>query len=332
MTQDSQGFSRRALLKSMAAAGVLAGLPVVAVRAAERFPAKPVTIIVPYAAGGTVDLYFRDLAKLAAKHLGQSILVENKAGAGGAMGAIQLARVPKSDGYTLAVATEGLLRLPYLEQVEYDINRDFTYVIGLAAFNFGLAVRKDSPFNSLAEVIRAGRERPGAVNYAAGNANTTMPLMMAKVAKDTGTRLLHVPFRSGIEMLQALLGGHVDMIMDSSGGMGSQIDAGTLRLLATFGETRSLRWPGVPTAKELGVDATGILYFGLVAAKDLDSGSVSVLHDALRKAIAEPEHTELLKKFDMLPWYQSPGDFKDIFARGYKRYGEILQQAGMRKK
>lgn len=330
MDRETCRSTRRALLKSLVVASVMAAGSMPAVEAAERYPAKPVTIIVPYGAGGTVDLYFRELAKMTARHLGQTILIENKAGAGGAMGAILLASMPKSDGYTLTVATEGLLRLPYMEKVAYDINRDFSYVIGLAAFNFGVAVRKDSPFKSWPDIVKAGRERPGTLKYSAGLANTTMPLMMAGVEKATGTRLVHVPFRSGTEMLTALLGGHVDMIMDSNGGMASQIDSGGVRLLATFGETRSLRWPQVPTSKELGVDALGVLYFGLVAAKDLDPAAVTILHDAFRKSMAEPEHTQLLKNIDMLPWYKNPADFRSAFAAGYKRYGEILQQAGMR--
>ena len=332
MSRESHhGFSRRTVIKTLAAGGALAGLPVSRARAQDQFPAQPVTLIVPYGAGGTTDLYFRALAEIAAKHLGQSIIIDNKPGVGGAMGAIILAKATKSDGYTISQAPEGILRLPYLEQVSFDLTKDFTYVIGLAAYNFGVAVRKDSPFKTFQDVIKAARERPGELKYSAGLANTTMPLMMAKVEKDTGAKLLHVPYRNGTEMLTAVLGGHVDMIMDSNGGMATQIDSGEIRLLATYGETRSLRWPDVPTAREGGVDALGVMYFGLITAKGLDKATTTVLHDAFKKAMAEPQHEVLLKNIDMLPWYKSPDEFRDSFVQGYKNYADILEKAGLRK-
>jgi tripartite-type tricarboxylate transporter receptor subunit TctC len=322
--------SRREVIGGLAAGAAAATLPASLARA-QQFPARPITLIVPYGAGGTTDLYFRGLQKLATKHFPQPIVIENKPGVGGAMGAVIVAKTTKADGYTISQAPEGILRVPHMEDVPYNVETDFTYIMGLAAYNFGIAVRKDSPIKSFAEFMELGKKRPGEITYSAGLANTTMPLMLAQAEQKYGSKFMHVPFRSGTEMMNAVLGKHVDVILDSSGGMAGQIDSGEVRLLATFGDQRSLRWSDAPTAKESGFDMIAMMYFGLIAGKGLDPEPLRVLHDGFKKAIDDPEHQTLLKQMDMLPWYKTSDEFRTFAIQTFKDYGDILAKAGFKK-
>lgn len=326
----SKSISRRQALQGLAGAAAL-GMSHTRAFAASDFPSGPVTMIVPYGAGGTTDLFLRQLAVLTEKELKQTIVIDNRPGAGGAMGALMLADETKSDGYKISQAPEGILRLPYLEKVSFDLENNYSYICGIAGYNFGIAVRKDSPFKSFEDFIEAGKAKPGEITYSAGLANTTMPLMMARVTQLTGATFLHTPFKNGTEMINAVLGGHVDAVLDSNGGMVGQIDSGELRLLATFGESRSLRWPDIPTIKDLGIDATGVMYFGMIAAKGLEQGRLDILHQAFRKAMEQPAFADLCRNMDMLPWYKPPAEFRAFMINRYAEYGKILEEAGLRR-
>lgn len=326
----SPHISRRVALH-----GLGAGLSLIAVgseASAQTYPGgKPVAVIVPYGPGGTVDIYVRKLLPLVAPHLpGGSFIVDNRPGVGGVMGAIMM-KATRPNGYTVTIGTEGMLRLPYLETVDLDIENGFTYICGLATFNFGIAVRKDSSIKTFAEFIEAGKQTPEKVVYAAGLPNTTMPLMMTQLTRKTGATYLYTPYKSGAEMLTAVLGGHVDAIIDSTGGFASHVDSGNLRLLATFGESRSLRWSDIPTAKELGFDVTGVLCFGLIGPAGMDKAVTETLHRAFKAALDDPQHVVALKELDTMFWYQSPENYKRIFVEKYKEYGAIFDSLGMKK-
>src|ERR1041385_3677716 len=237
----------------------------------QTFPAKPLTLICPWPAGGTTDTHLRKFAEVAQKYLGEPVVIENKPGGGGMIGPAQMAHLAKPDGYTVSQLPITAFRLPHQRAVDWDPLKDFTYVIGITGYTFGVVVRADSPFKSFRELLDYARAHPGQLSYATPGTGTSPHLLMEEVAMKTGVTFLHVPFKGFAEGSQALLGGHVMAHSDSTG-WGRFVDAGQVRLLVTFGEKRT-KW-GAPTAKELGYDLVSYSPHGLVRPRGLRGAGV----------------------------------------------------------
>jgi tripartite-type tricarboxylate transporter receptor subunit TctC len=272
------------------------------------FPNKPIHLVVPWPAGGSTDRHLRAFAEAAGRQLGQPVLVVNTPGAGGTLGPAQMAATAKPDGYTLSQFPLGMIRLPHMQKASWDPMKDFTYVIGLSGYTFGLTVKADSPYKSFKDMIEAARKSPGKINYASTGTGTTPHLIIEEVALKTGISLVHVPFKGNADSTQALLGGHVDSQSDATG-WGPHVDSGRMRLLVTFGEKRTRRWPNVPTAKELGIDVVTNSPYGIVGPKGMDPAVVKVLHDAFKRAMDDPEHLKVVDQLDQTAWYKSPEEY-----------------------
>jgi tripartite-type tricarboxylate transporter receptor subunit TctC len=298
---------------------------------AQDFPAKPVTLICPWPAGGTTDQYMRALAQLTTKYLGQPIVIENKPGAGGTLGAVALATAAKPDGYTLSQIPISVFRFPHMQKVAFDPAKDFTYVIGLSGYTFGLVVRPETPWQTLDEFIAAGKAKPGTITYGTPGAGTSPHLLVEDLEQKTGAKFQHVQFKGNAEGMNAFLGGHIDAVSDSSG-WGAHVDAGKARLLATFGEQRTKRWPAVPTAKELGIDLVYPSPFGLAGPKGMDPKVVQTLHDAFRKALDDPEHQKVLDKLDQVLWYRNTADYARIAAESIEAERKTIERLGLLRK
>src|SRR5689334_22374093 len=288
-----------------AAAAAWATFTLCAVQA-QDFPNRPITLIVPWPAGGSTDTHLRKLAELAAKHLGQPVIVENRPGAGGMLGPAAMAASAKPDGYTISQMTVAGFRQPYMQKVDWDPIRDFTYIIGVSGYTFGVVVKSDSPFKTFDDFIAYARANPGQLSYSSTGNGTSPHLLMEEVSAKANVHLLHVPFKGNADSTQALLGGHV-MAQSDATGWGKFVDAGTFRLLVTFGEERT-RW-GAPTAKELGYDIVSYSPYGLVGPKGMDPKVVKVLHDAFKKAMDDPENRKMLQQLDQVYWYKSTEDY-----------------------
>jgi tripartite-type tricarboxylate transporter receptor subunit TctC len=273
---------------------------------AQDFPTRPITLIVPWPAGGSTDTHLRKLAELAAKHLGQPVIVENKPGAGGMLGPLGMAGSAKPDGYTISQMTVAAFRQPYMQKVEWDPIRDFTYIIGVSGYTFGVVVKSDSPFKTFDDFIAYAKANPGKLSYSSTGNGTSPHLLMEEVSAKANVQLLHVPYKGNADSTQALLGGHV-MAQSDATGWGKFVDAGTFRLLVTFGDERT-RW-GAPTAKELGYDIVSYSPYGLVGPKGMDPKVVKILHDAFKKAMDEPENKKMLQQLDQVYWYKSTEDY-----------------------
>jgi tripartite-type tricarboxylate transporter receptor subunit TctC len=273
---------------------------------AQGYPSRPITLICPWPAGGPTDTHLRKLAELASRTLGQPIIVENKPGAGGMLGPASMARAAAPDGYTLSQLTINALRQPHLQKVEYDPLKDFTYIIGVSGYTFGLVVKSESPIKSLADVITYAKANPGKFSYGSTGIGTSPHLLVEELASKAGVQLLHVPFKGNADSTQALMGGHT-MAQSDSTGWGKFVDAGTFRLLVTFGEQRT-RW-GAPTAKELGYDVVSYSPYGIAGPKGMDPKIVKIIHDAFKKAMDEPEHKAILQQLDQIYWYKSPEEY-----------------------
>lgn len=240
---------RRTILKAIAASAVCAGgLDAFA----QAYPSRPIRLISSLGAGGMSDTFIRASCQLASKHLGQPIVVENRPGASGVLGAVAMAQIPKGDGYVLMQSLMTMIRLPHLQNVGFDPLKDLEYISGLAAASYGIAVRADSPYRSLQDLVAAARARPGQVSYGSIGSGSAPFMVMEELGLLQGVQWLHVPHKSGAETNNALLGGVVEAVSDSTS-WGPLVDSGKFRLLATFGEKRLKQWPSAPTARELGI-------------------------------------------------------------------------------
>lgn len=314
------------MLKRALAATAAALLLAPALSAAQDFPTRPITLIVPWPAGGSTDTHLRKLGELASKHLGQPIVIENKPGAGGMLGPAGMAKNAKPDGYTLSQLTIAAFRQPHMQKVDWDPLKDFTYIIGVSGYTFGVVVKSDSPIKSFDDLIQQARASPGKVSYASTGIGTSPHLVMEEVASKAGVQLLHVPFTGNAPSTQALMGGHV-MAQSDATGWARHVDAGTFRLLATFGEQRT-RW-GAPTAKELGYDVVSYSPYGIVGPRGMDPKVVRILHDAFRKAMDDPEHQKVLQQLDQISWYKSSEEYARWAAETLASERKTIERLGL---
>jgi tripartite-type tricarboxylate transporter receptor subunit TctC len=317
--------ARRGLL--IAAAGAALAAPFGSALA-QAYPTKPITLIVPWPAGGSTDRHHRALAEIASKYLGQNIIIENKPGAGGTLGPGSMALNAKPDGYTISQYPMGMLRLPHMQKVNWSPINDFTFIIGVSGYTFGFVVKSDSRFKSFKEYIEAARKKPGEIDYGSTGNGTSPHLLMEELSAAANVKLNHVPFKGNADLMQALLGGHVMAGSDASG-WDKFIDNGQMRLLVTFGEKRTKRWPQVPTAKDLGYNVVGSSPYGLVGPKGMDPAVVKTLHDAFKKAMDDPKHQEVLAQLNQDMWYRSGEDYKSWAIATYAKDKLLIDRLGL---
>ena len=305
--------------------GLLAAL-CAASAAAQGFPSKPLTLICPWPPGGSTDVHLRKFAEIAQKYLGQPMIVDNKPGGGGMIGPSQMAKLARADGYTVAQLPITAYRLPHQRQVDWDPLNDFSYIIGISGYTFGVVVKSDSPFKTFKDLIEYARANPGKLSYGSTGQGTSPHLLMEEVAGKTGVQMLHVPFKGNADSTQALMGGHI-MAQSDATGWGRHVDAGTFRLLVTFGEKRT-KW-NAPTARELGIDIVSYSPYGLVAPKGLDGQTTRFLHDAFRKTLDDPEHLKVLQTLDQVYWYKSSEDYAKWAAETLKAERATIERVGL---
>ena len=318
--------TRRLLLATAAAAAMLAPL---GNAMAQAYPsARPVTLIVPWPAGGSTDRHLRGLAEIAAKHLGQQIIIENKPGAGGTLGPSQMAMTAKPDGYTIAQYPMGMLRIPHMNKVAWHPINDFTFIMGVSGYTFGMTVKSDAPFKTFNDYIEAARKQPGKIDYGSTGVGTSPHLLMEEVAANAKVNLVHVPYKGNADMQQALLGGHV-MAQSDATGWDKFVDSGQMRLLVTFGEKRTKRWPNVPTAKELGYNVVSTSPYGLVGPKGMDPAVVKKLHDAFKAAMDDPQHLALLEQLNQEAWYRTGDEYRQWATETFQRDKALIERLGL---
>jgi len=306
--------------------GLAAGLLLASAAQAQQFPSKPVTLIVPWPAGGSTDIYFRKLGEITAKNLGQALVIENRPGGSGMNGPATMAKTAKPDGYTISQLAITAFRMPHMQKVDWDPLTDFTYIIGLAGYTFGIVVKSDSPFKTFSDLIAYAKANPGKLSYATPGTGTSLHLAMEEIAVKAGVQFLHVPFKGYGDGAIALMGGHVMVQVDSTG-WARQVDQGAQRLLATLGDKRT-RW-NAPTVKELGVDTVSNSPFGLVGPKGMPREAVKVLHDVFRKSLDDPEYLKMLAQLDQSAWYQSGEDYARWAAETLKAERATIERVGL---
>ena len=275
---------------------------------AQAFPSRPITLIVPWPAGGSTDRHLRALAEIAGKNLGQNVIVQNVPGGGGTTGPGNMALQAKPDGYTIAQFPMGMLRIPHMQKTQWNPLTDFSFIIGVTGYTFGFVVKADSPYKTFNDYVEAARKQPGKIDFGSTGTGTSPHLLIEETADAAKVELNHIPFKGNADLMQALLGGHVMAASDATG-WDKFVDAGQMRLLVTFGEARIKKWPNVPTAKELGYKVVANSPYGLVGPKGMDPAVMKTLHDAFKKAMDDPKHLEVLEQLNQPTWYKNSADY-----------------------
>lgn len=273
----------------------------------------------------------RVLAETTSKYLGQPVVIENKAGGSGTVGGATMAATAKPDGYTVSQIPITIFRLPYMMKVTWDPLKDFTYIIHLTGYTFGVVVKADSPWKTWNEFIAYAKSNPAKVTYATPGAGTTLHITMETIAMRQGIKWIQVPMKGGGETTPAVLGGHVTATADSTG-WAPQVDAGHLRLLVTWGNQRTKKWPDVPTLKELGFGIVSNSPFGIAGPKGMDPKVVKILHDAFKKGMEDPAYLKILERLDMEPFYKNTEDYVKYVKEMCEEEKVIVDKLGLRKK
>jgi tripartite-type tricarboxylate transporter receptor subunit TctC len=297
---------------------------------AAEYPTRPITLIVPFAAGVSADLLFRGLADIASKHLGQPIIVDNRSGASATLGPAQLATA-KPDGYTIGQIPLPVFRLPLMQKTTFDPLKDFRYIILLAGYQLGAVVKADSQFKTWADVIAYAKANPGKFTYSTIGAATTPGIATELAAREAGVQMTHVPSKGGGESIAAVLGGHVDMIVESPA-WAPLVAAGQLRLLVVLGSEREKSWPDVPALKEVGYSFDFDSPTGLAGPKGMDPAIVQKLHDAFKKAYDDPQMPAHYQKIQFSRRYMNSADYTALAAKLVADERAALTKVGLLKK
>ena len=293
------------------------------------FPSRPITLWVPWPAGGSTDLTMRLLADIAGRHLGQRIVVENRGGAGGTL-AMPILQNATPDGYTIAQMPQPVLRAPWMQKVLWDPIRDTTPIIQLSGVTFGLLTYPGSGIRSLDDMFAFARTHPSVLTVATNGVGTTPHLLMDQLMAIKRLTYTHVPYKGTAEQMLAVASGNVDVGVNASG-FAPYVDSGRLRLITVFSEQRSKRWPHTPTATELGYPLAASSPYGLAGPRGLPTPIVKTLHDAFRQALFDPVHVAELDKYDQLPDYLGPEAYGRALKEAYAAEKRHVESLGLSK-
>ncbi len=309
MPSAGSGYGRRAAL-ALAGAGLAA--PALA---QGKFPDRPIRLIIPWPPGGSADAQLRSMAEIAGKALGQTVVTENRPGASGTLGAQFLTTQARPDGYTLSQMHLSIIRRPYIvRNPPWDAVRDFSHIIGLCGWMYGIAVKADGPIKSWADYLAYARANPGRLTYTTSGIATTNHLTMEEIAAREKIDIVHVPYRASNEAAVAVASGEVMSVADSSA-WAPLVEGGQLRLICVWTAERSPRFPQAPTLRELGYDMVITSPYGISGPKGMDPGVVRLLHDAFHAALMDPANAAVRANFDMPLEYYPSAEYRQFIAR-----------------
>ncbi|MDT7837175.1 tripartite tricarboxylate transporter substrate binding protein [Aquabacterium sp. OR-4] len=319
--------ARRRLLGAASALALGQAFGATLAHAQAPFPTRPITLWLPWPAGGATDLTFRILADNVARRLGQKVLVENRGGAGGTL-AMPILQQAAPDGYTLAQLPQTALRAPWTRKVLWDPIRDTTPIIQISGVTFGIVVPANSPFKGLDDLFAFAKAHPGELTIATNGTGTTPHVVMDDLFGRRGLSFNHVPYKGTSEQMIAVSTGQVQVGVNSNG-FAPFVDSGRLRLLVTFGEHRTRRWPGVPTLKELGHGIVATSPYGIVGPAGMPAPVVAVLHEAFRAAMNDPAHVAELAVYDQELNYLGPQEYGRALRLAYETERKVVERLGL---
>jgi tripartite-type tricarboxylate transporter receptor subunit TctC len=301
-------------------------------QAQTQFPDKPIRFLIGFATGGPTDLSTRALAIAGGRLLGQPMVVQNMPGAGGTLAMAELARQP-ADGYTVAFTTTSYKALTaHQQKPPFDLN-ELQTLLGYAEFRHLLFVRADSPHKTIDDLVRFAKANPGALKFGHVGMGTSLHLQGMAFFKGVGAQVLDVPYKGSAEFTNAVLGGHVDMAFIEVAGIRSLARAGTVRLLVTLTPQRFAEYPEVPTALERGVEGPELFNpeLGVAVRKGTPPERVKRLHDALRRAIDEPDFAKAMNDMGLKSGYMAPEGFDAIVTKAEARALPLMKETGILK-
>jgi tripartite-type tricarboxylate transporter receptor subunit TctC len=291
------------------------------------FPTRPITLWLPWPAGGATDLTFRVLAEAASRQLGQKVVIENRGGAGGTL-AMPILQQAAPDGYTVAQMPQPVLRAPHLQKLLWDPIRDTTPIIQLSGVTFGMLTQPGSGVKTLDDVFAYARTHPSALTVATNGVGTTPHLVIDELMAAKGLTYVHVPYKGTAEQMLAVASGQVVIGINSTG-FAPFVDSGKLRLLLTLGAQRSKRWPQVPTLKELGYGIVAMSPYGLAGPRGMPAAIVQTLHDAFKAALHDPAHVAELAKYDQDVAYLGAEDYARSLREAYAAERRNVERLGL---
>lgn len=312
------------------AAGGAALLAAPSLFAQDKFPSRPITLIAPWPAGGSSDAIMRAFGQSASKILGVPVVIENKPGVGGTLGASAMVQA-KPDGYTITQLPLGIYRLPHMQNMPFNPVTDITHIVCLTGYTFGIACTADAPFKNLKEMVAYAKANPGKLEYGHTGTGTTPHLAIEEFSEKAGIKLNPIPFKGSAEIMQAILGGHI-RVMSGTTEFAPHVQSGKLRLLATLGSQRNKAFPDVPTVKESGWDTITESPFGIGGPKNMDPAVVKVLHDAFKATLDDPEVKAALDKFFQPTIYMNTADYTAYAQRTFAAEKATIERLGLAKK
>jgi tripartite-type tricarboxylate transporter receptor subunit TctC len=296
--------------------------------AQDKYPSKPITLIVGYAPGGAAEITARALGNAASKFLGQPIVITTKPGAGSAV-ALGILKNEKPDGYTIAQLATGGINAQFLNKVPYDVVKDFTHIMHYSMTQSGIVVRGDAPWKTYKDFIEYAKANPGKIRYGTAGPGSPGNMGMEQLAMLAGIKVTHIPFEGTSNAIAALLGGHVEACSESTF-FKPHVVSGRLRLLVSYGDERISFAPNVPSLKELGFDMAPLSVFGIIGPKGLSPQIVSTLDDAFKKAMNDPDVKKLFTEMDILPKYLGPVDFSKYLVKMNNDVSIVVKQLGLK--
>jgi tripartite-type tricarboxylate transporter receptor subunit TctC len=303
-------MDRRQILKGFATLPALTALPALA---QGDWPSRNINMIVPFPPGGQADLAARPVAAALEKILGRAVVVENRGGAGGAVGNAAAARA-EPDGYTILMTLSSLAVLPEADRLfdrkpSYEVSQ-LAPIARVLADPTLLAIPADAPWKTLQDLVDDAKQRPGQIPYGSSGPYGTLHVSMEMFASEAGIKLLHVPYRGAGPAVTALLAGQIKALASAPGVLKPQVDEGKLRVLANWGAGRVPSFPDLPTFKELGYpNVEFYIWAGLFAPKGLPDPIMTRLRAAMRQAMADPAVVRVFENAGSPPAYQDAEDF-----------------------
>ncbi len=294
---------------------------------AQTFPDKPIRFILGFAAGGPTDLSVRALAAVAGRQLGQSLVVSNMTGAGGTLAMAELARAP-ADGYLISMHTSSYKAMTaHTQKLSFDLDEVRT-LLGYAEFRHLMFVKADAPWANIDELIAYGKANPGVLKFGHVGPGTSLQLQGLLYFRSAGVQVTDVPYRGSSEFTNAVLGGHVNVAFIDIAGIRALARAGTARLLVTLTQQRFPEFPDVPTAIEKGIQGPELFnpMVGIAIRRGTPPDRVKRLHDALRRAIEDPEFVKALNDIGLKSGYTPPEAFDEVVTRAEARAVPLLKE------
>lgn len=330
MFTSSQAISRRTGLKSLAAAALLGVVGIAPVAAQDTFPSKPLTIVVPFAAGGTTDILARIVSQALQQELGQTVIVDNKPGAGGNIGAVAAARAA-ADGYTLFMGTVGThaINASLYQKPGFDPIKDFAPLTRVATVPNLLVANPKQPFKTVKEMIAYAKANPGQLNYGSSGSGSSIHLSGELFRSMTGLDMVHVPYKGSAPAITDLLGNQIAVMFDNMPSAIQHVRSGKLRPIAVTTAKRSPELPDVPTIAESGVpgyEATS--WFGLWTQAKTPAPVQQRLHAAIAKVLKDPAVIKKINDQGGDVVIDTPAEFAAYIKAESAKWGKVVKDSG----